>query len=171
MVERALQTLVDWIYAINWGQGAAPTFAMWHDVDVDKDLAERDKILTETGIKFSKSYYLRAYGLEDEDFELADPAAAPGAEFAEASLKKPSRDIKGALEKVNRFLSAEQGAQLIRPCLDLLAECSDYEQVLQKLFELYPEADTDLLVEGLTRAMYLTELEGGSRVKRAPKRR
>ena len=169
MVERALQTLVDWIYAINWGQGAAPAFAMWHDVDVDKDLAERDKILTETGIKFSKSYYLRAYGLEDEDFELSEPA--PGAEFAEASLKKPAKDVKGALNKVDRFLDIEQGAQLIRPCLDLLAECSDYEQVLQKLFDLYPDIDTSLLVEGLTRAMYLAELEGSSHVKRSPKRR
>lgn len=164
MVERALQTLVDWIYTINWGQGAAPVFSMWHDVDVDKDLAERDKILTETGVKFSKSYYLRAYGLEDEDFELTDPAAAPGAEFAEASSKKPSRDIKRAFQVEDFQLDGAQvsefGKALIGPITKLIKQGKSFEDVRDALIHAYPQIDTDSLEDALARAFYVAAVEG-----------
>lgn len=162
MVERAMQTLVNWIYDINWGQGAAPTFSMWHDIDIDKDLAERDKILTETGIKFSKSYYLRAYGLEEEDFELSEPA--PSAEFAEAPAK-------GHLTSVKRQFNAEDfqldgaklsefGKAIVGPIIKLINEGRSYEDVRQKLEKSYPQLPTDDLEEALARAFYVAAIEG-----------
>ena len=64
MVEKCLQQLVDWIYELNWENGRPPKFSMWAEEDVDRNLAERDRVLTATGVRFTKSYFQRVYGFQ-----------------------------------------------------------------------------------------------------------
>ncbi len=70
IVERTHNRLIRWIWEINFNSGEIPEFSMFEEEDVNKALAERDEILVKQGVKFSKSYYIENYGLNDRDFEI-----------------------------------------------------------------------------------------------------
>ncbi len=70
IVERTHNRLIKWIWEINFNYGEIPDFSMFEEKDVNKALAERDEILVKQGVKFSKSYYIENYGLNDKDFEI-----------------------------------------------------------------------------------------------------
>jgi len=85
IVERTLNKLISWIYEINFTGDAGkkvnyefsdennmPVFSMWEEEDVDLNLAQRDKILSDAGFKFSKKYLMKAYGFAEEDLEVAN---------------------------------------------------------------------------------------------------
>ncbi|MCR5660920.1 MAG: DUF935 domain-containing protein, partial [bacterium] len=176
MVERALQQLVTWIYEINWNQGRPPVISLWHEEDVDKLLAERDQILTGAGVRFSKSYFMRSYGLQEDDFEVKEDApafAAPSATVTEAPLNAPSTAVERTLKErtgdkepdLDRFMPsakslAEQGTNLLQALLRLIAEGESYEDIKEALFDTYPEIDTAKLEEELARALYLSAIGG-----------
>ena len=161
MVEKTLQQLIDWMCELNWSGSKPPIISMWHEEDVDKDLAERDKILSETGIRFSKSYYLRAYGLQDDDFELADQR---GAEFAEPELKprlsKVKRQFNADDYQLDGAKLSEFGKAIVGPIIKLINEGRSYEEVREKLENAYPQLPTDDLEEALARCFYVAAIEG-----------
>ncbi|NLF84380.1 MAG: DUF935 family protein, partial [Candidatus Gastranaerophilales bacterium] len=70
IVERTHNQLIRWIWEINFSGGEIPKFTMFARDEVNKELAERDEILVKQGIKFSKSYYIEHYGLNESDFEV-----------------------------------------------------------------------------------------------------
>ncbi len=70
IVEKAHNQLIKWIWEINFNYGEIPKFSMFEEEDVNKTLAERDEILVKQGVKFTKSYYIENYGLDDKDFEI-----------------------------------------------------------------------------------------------------
>lgn len=72
LVESVINQLIRWIYEINFSNQNIPIFEMYAPEDVDLTLAQRDKILSETGVKFTKEYFIKTYGLEDEDFEIRE---------------------------------------------------------------------------------------------------
>lgn len=72
MVEDEMNKLIRWIIALNFAERAEmPGFSMWEKTDVDKTLSERDNILTKIGVRFSKKYFMRAYGLDEEDITIS----------------------------------------------------------------------------------------------------
>ncbi len=74
MVASALNQLLRWITDLNFGsETAAPEFGWHEEEDVQMDLAERDKTLTDQGLRLSKTYYQRRYNLEEDEFELTGP--------------------------------------------------------------------------------------------------
>jgi phage gp29-like protein len=177
MVERALQQLVAWIYEINWNQGRPPVISLWHEEDVDKLLAERDQILTGAGVRFTKSYFMRSYGLQEDDFEVKEDApafAAPSAAIPEAPLNAPLTGIE-RLENERKKLAdnaseedympspeslQEQGTNLLQALLRLINEGGSYDEIKDALFDAYPEMDTKKLEEELARALYLSAIGG-----------
>jgi len=82
MVQNILNQLIRWIYDINFAGGEVPKFTMWQEEDVNKDLAVRDKTLTESGVQFNKEYFQRAYGFAADEFDL-HPLSSPAPQFAE----------------------------------------------------------------------------------------
>lgn len=74
--ENAFNELIALTHAVNFG-GKPPTFKLFSEEKIDKTRAERDKLLTETGVRFTKDYYQRAYNLTDDDFELTEPTVTP----------------------------------------------------------------------------------------------
>ena len=73
LVENTLNELIHWIVEINFGNQQPPQFILYEEEEVDKTLAERDQILANTGVRFTKDYFLKAYGFEDGDIELPSP--------------------------------------------------------------------------------------------------
>ncbi len=37
---------------------------MWEEEDVDLTLSQRDKMLADSGVKFTKEYFMKTYGFE-----------------------------------------------------------------------------------------------------------
>jgi len=73
IVEKTLNQLIRWIYGLNFAeQREIPVFSMWEEEDVDLNLAQRDKILSDTGVKFTKEYLMKTYGFDEKDIEITD---------------------------------------------------------------------------------------------------
>jgi phage gp29-like protein len=72
-VAATINMLIRWILELNphHASGGIPTYDIYEDEFVDKTLAERDEILSRTGIKFKSPYYQNAYNLSEDDFEIA----------------------------------------------------------------------------------------------------
>jgi len=78
IVHTVFRTLIRFIKELNFGNVPVPEFEYYEDEDIDKTLAERDKILTDSGVKFSKQYWLKTYNLQEEDIdETPVPSAVP----------------------------------------------------------------------------------------------
>jgi|GEM_PF-575030 len=73
IIESELNLLIKWIYEVNFSDTNIPKFEMFLPEDVDKDLADRDKILTECGVKFTRGYFIKAYNFKEEDLKEVIP--------------------------------------------------------------------------------------------------
>jgi phage gp29-like protein len=70
LVETTVNQLINWIMAVNYPSVLPPKFSFTKAIDIKSDLAARDKVLKDTGVSFSKDYFIRTYGLSEVDFEL-----------------------------------------------------------------------------------------------------
>jgi phage gp29-like protein len=95
MAERVFNELIGWTWELNFNSGEKPVFSMYEQEDVDKTLAERDQILTQAGVKFTKRYFIKGYSFDEEDIEaIVDrqsnsgiPGGTPQASFSEPPLR------------------------------------------------------------------------------------
>ena len=135
LVESVINQLIQWIYEINFAdcrQSAkrsgdtfnadnqepnqeVPVFEMYEPEDVDLTLAQRDKILSETGVKFTKEYFIKAYGLEEEDFDIReDIIPATNSQFSEFK-----EDASGPGQEQIEDLYSKQFEQTLQKALFL----------------------------------------------------
>ena len=123
IVATALNACIRQVVDINFGTDVvAPLYALWQQEEIDKSLAQRDKALTESGVKFTNAYWQRTYNLQDGDLQDA-PATTDSAEFAEPTLR-PLLDQR-ALDQAIDSLPAEVLQQHSEQTLNaVLAEAS-----------------------------------------------
>lgn len=167
MVEEEINLLIQWIVELNFGEGAErPVFSLWQEEDVDKILAERDEILSRTGVRFNKNYFEKTYGLEPDDFEIAAPAAESGSALP-AALRFQASEApadQAALDKLIEGVEDEdlqfQIEPVIQPVIDLVQKSKNYEDALKNLAGLFPKMKTGELEEMLSRAIFVLELWG-----------
>jgi phage gp29-like protein len=186
IVVDCIQQLIDWTVELNFGPGAEkPQYGLYEDEEVDKALADRDGILAATGqVKFTKEYFVKAYGFSEDDIEIAAPTPAPtpgapgkpgspvppipntsevkgAAAFAEARVPYPDQaaldDLVASLDP-----SALQGQMdgLLKPVKDLILNASDFAEIEQGLAAAYPDMADDQLTEQLARAIFLSDVVG-----------
>ncbi len=119
LVEATLNELIDWIVFINFGSvDNRPRFILWEEEDVDKTQAERDEILSRTGLKFTLEYYRKAYGFDEGDIELsagttpenATPETEETPEFQEKTTKGEAGEGTGG--KARRLIKQAEEAGL-----------------------------------------------------------
>jgi len=70
LVERALNTLIEYYVKINFGDACMPKVKLNKKEAVVEESAERDKLLKEMGVSFTKEYFMKRYNLNEGDFEL-----------------------------------------------------------------------------------------------------
>ena len=162
MIERALQQLVTWTYELNWTQNQPPQFGLYLPDDVDKVLAERDKILTETGIKFTRDYYVKAYGLSESDFDIAQQPEG-GASFA--APQQQQELTTGTYLPTDSSIHA-MAQKLLAPVRQLLTSGKSFEDVKARIFSLYPTLNTDKMQEALHLALYMANIGGSISARR-----
>lgn len=162
LVEKAFNTLIRWIAELNFSADALPLFSMWEEEDVDKDLAERDKTLVDAGVKFTKQYWIKAYGFEEADIETQSNNIAEQREFTE---KKDSpfpdqQALDDALDSITSEELQKQMEGVLKPIIDLINDGNDYNDIMERLIETYPDMDTEAIEEMLSRAIFVSEMWG-----------
>ena len=70
IVEKALNTLLNYYTILNYGNIPSPRVKLNKKESVVPQSAERDKILKEMGVQFSKEYFKKKYNLNEGDFDL-----------------------------------------------------------------------------------------------------
>ena len=165
LVESVINQLIRWIYEINFSSEEVPVFEMYAPEDVDLTLAQRDKILSDTGVKFTKEYFIKTYGLEDEDFEIREdliPLNQPQfKEFKEDASGVPGQD---QIEDLFKFISetnlSSQAQAMLSPLVSLLESCDSYEEAYELLTD--KNLKSKKFEESIQKALFLSELMGRS---------
>ena len=70
LVESTLNQLIAWIVGLNYPSSPAVKFVFKDEDTLKADLANRDKVLKDSGVNFTKEYFIKNYGFLPEDFDL-----------------------------------------------------------------------------------------------------
>jgi len=180
IVERTLNQLIQWIYQLNFtGQSDIPLFTMFEEEDVDLNLAQRDKILSDSGVKFSKKYLMKTYGFEEDDLEISIPETLNNTKDAKQKNESlppvsPEKTFKGfgedkvsfpdqlAIDEFIDSFSAEelqsQAKNIFGSVVELVNNASSYEEIQEKLSE--QGLNTNQIEKVLQKALFVSEIFG-----------
>lgn len=148
-VEMWLNKLIQWIIEINFGAVTdIPKFEFYSELDVDMNLAQRDAAIAGTGqVKFSKEYWMRAYGFKEDEIEIVvQQAAAPFAELESENVKpvNPVAEQKDATEKLSVVGLTDfekESSALLSPIVQMVQNGESLEQMEKALVALFPDLD------------------------------
>lgn len=185
-------TLIKWIIELN--MPGAPVPQLWRDFEEDEDLAkkaDRDTKLGQTGVRFKKSYFVREYNLQEDDFDLVEPAVPvppanqpPGqsVNFAVPSQKEiadylrkglgmprelpsPQTVVEEFIDDINPEELQKQAEGMLAPIIKLIENGQSYEQIMADLVETYDGLSFDALREMLERAYFVAAVWGRLNVR------
>jgi phage gp29-like protein len=162
LVEKTINQLLQWIYEINFTNQDAPVFEMYQEEDVDLTLAQRDKIISECGVKFTKEYFIKAFGYDAEDFEIIENAPSD----SQFSQFKEEPEIEGQvqIDELFKFLSetelSSQAQKMLNPLISLLENCESFEEAKELLTD--KNLKSKQFEQSLQKALFLCELQGRS---------
>lgn len=187
MIEETMNLLIKWIFDLNFGAGNMPTFSMWQEEEVDKMLAERDQILSNIGVKFTKEYFNANYGLDDKDFEIGEPepeippqVPGPGpiapnpeedeenepiVEMAESGLAGLQNRIDRVSDRLSDMVLQKQMETVLKPVLEMILAGNNFADVKTRLTAIYPKMASEQIENLLARMMFVAETIGRLEVK------
>lgn len=147
---------------LNFGTDVvAPLYELWEQEEIDRTLAQRDKALTESGVKFTSAYWKRTYNLQDGDINEA-VATTESPEFAEPTLRPLLDQI--ALDQAIGSLPAEalqqQAEQAVAPFIEALQRARDDSEALGLLAEAFPQMDGEALQQQLANLLFIADTWG-----------
>lgn len=172
IVAEVMAELIDWICELNFGSGERPAFELYEEEEVDQKLATRDLTLSKTGqVKFTKRYFMKAYDLEEEDFEVVSGSPTPGpggdapaTDFAQGRAALAGGDPADPVDAMAAILTPETlpgiAGQLLAPVLDLVESAGSVEAIAERLHGVYPDMDDTMFTDLLTRAVFVASLWG-----------
>lgn len=182
-------SLTKWLVDFNFGpQAAYPKIWIRCEGEEDlKPLAERDKIIvSDIGLPVGKKYFYETYAIPEpeEGEELVavrrESVSAPGADarspnpadggktrippgagnaFAEGGKYTPAQQaIEGLIAEITA--RGEVVDPLLAPVLNFVAAAGSYEEILEKLYTLYPKLDSSRMEALVAQAMFAADLWG-----------
>ena len=159
MVEAAFNTLLKWIWEINWPQDAEiPWFQFAQPKDMQTGELDRDKKLHDLGIRFTEKHFIDLYGIApDHIAEISNSASGPMfAEKPEAKPRQANRET--AVKFAEGLASAAKG--LTDPIYELVANAKSLEEVRDGLIGLYAEIPVEAMGEEMQAAFLAADLAG-----------
>ena len=164
LVEQTINQLIQWIYEINFSNAEIPVFELYQEEDVDLTLAQRDKILFDSGVKFTKEYFIKTYGFDEDDIEIKEDilptAMSQYSQFAEEPVIKGQKQIDDLFKFLSEVELNKQTQKMLSPLISLLESCEDYEEAYELLTD--KNLHTKQLEQSIQKAMFLCELQGRS---------
>jgi len=70
LVESSLNKIIDYYCELNYGNIERPKIKLLDKEKVIEESVDRDKVLADMGVKFSKEYFMKRYKLSENDFSL-----------------------------------------------------------------------------------------------------
>jgi phage gp29-like protein len=70
LVESSLNKIIDYYCELNYGNIERPKIKLLDKEKVIEESVDRDKVLSDMGVKFSKEYFMKRYKLAEGDFSL-----------------------------------------------------------------------------------------------------
>ena len=70
LVESSLNKIIDYYCELNYGSIERPKIKLLDKEKVIEESVDRDKVLSDMGVKFSKEYFMKRYKLAEGDFSL-----------------------------------------------------------------------------------------------------
>lgn len=179
IIEETLNQIVRWIVDQNFGKDVvSPAFRFSEPEEVNKQLAERDTLLSGIGVRFTPKYIQRAYNLGEKDFTIVEPqqslfsAAQPqtlsiAPDIIRANYSGGRPGLKDLLDRAaSRAFPPELQQKImegiLKPVFDLIEKGESLEDIYEKLGELLPELNTDELEDVLERACAAADMYGNS---------
>ena len=165
LVEKTINQLIQWIYEINFANAEVPVFELYEPEDVDLTLAQRDKILSDTGVKFTKEYFIKTYGLKEEDFDIREDIIPLNPNFKQFS-EQEEHFLPGQaqIENLYKFITEgelnKQSQNMLAPLIDLFESCENYEEAFELLTD--KNLQSKKFEETIQKALFLCELQGRS---------
>jgi len=160
IVEKTINQLIKWIYELNFTNQDIPQFEMYEIEDVDLDLAQRDKVLVDCGVKFTKKYFIKNYGFDEEDLEIVEIKKPPAfKQFKETKDEKVGQDeVDGLFDLIYEGELQDISKDMLNPLLKLISKCKSKEELKKVLNE--KNLKTDKFEEVLSKALFLCEAQG-----------
>ena len=163
LVEKTINQLIQWIYEINFANAEVPVFELYEPEDVDLTLAQRDKILSDTGVKFTKEYFIKTYGLEEEDFDIREDIIPVNPKFKQFSEQEEQLlPGQAQIENLYKFITEgelnKQSQNMLAPLIDLFESCENYEEAFELLTD--KNLQSKKFEETIQKALFLCELQG-----------
>ncbi len=163
VVERTLNQLIRWIYELNFNENSnIPVFSMWEEEDVDLPLAQRDKILFDSGVTFTKEYLMRTYGFEEKDIEVQGSTEKIDKKQAFSEFAESQFPDQQAIDKfIDSFSDDELQAQagtILKPIFDLINSANSYEEIYESLFQ--KGLKTNVIEKILQKVIFVSETWG-----------
>lgn len=164
IIEETVNQIVRWTVDQNFGKNVpAPEFHFYEPENVDKQLAERDAILSGIGVRFTPEYIQKAYNLGKKDFTIVDPG---GGLFSSSSIPAglhpaPQDSLdRAAARAFPPELQQKIIEGLLKPVFTLIENGESLEEIYEKLGELLPELNTEQLQDVLERACSAADMFG-----------
>lgn len=155
LVESQFNIILSWIHELNFGEGESPEFELYIEEEVDQARADRDTKINAMGVKFTKEYFMKAYGYDENDIIVEDKQPSEFSETTESPYE---------LDKfINSFSDSELEnilSEKIKPIIKNFAEVQDPQKALENLALLYPDKDSKSLEDTLKQAIFISNLWG-----------
>lgn len=188
IVMASVQSVVDCVAALNGME--PPEFVMEDGSGLQRDRAERDKLIVESGmLRFTETYLREKYGFEPDDFTLPEsaPAAAPppADQAAPAALAaRPFTFADGSKPERPRFTAGQQVIedeiertlpQLASPLAAAAIQAAirgarDAEDLYERLSVALRDADDREFRQAFERALFAADLIGYGQAQAAGRR-
>ena len=111
LCENTINEFIKKVYGLNFNDTNYPVFEIYDEDGIDQSIAERDNKVQTLGVKFTKKYIQKAYGYEDDDFEMVEFNEDENAEFADGrNVVSPDSEceVDGNVVKSTTATSVEQ---------------------------------------------------------------
>lgn len=164
IVESTFNLLIKWVVELNFGDVPAPKFELFKNEESGtKDQADRDKTLSDSGVKFTPQYWKRTYGLEDGDIVETPqnppmPSERASADFAEHDHTDAGLIINTLAPDAGRLNA--QGQALTAALVAEIQKGETEDNILDRLAEAFPNMDDADLQNELARVIFLSDLVG-----------
>lgn len=149
-ISEAIDTLIRYIIELNFSSmpDELPKFVMYFEAQVDKNLADRDKVLTDIGVKFKKKYFIRVYNLEEDEFDIEEPQTTIPAQFAEQEPEPPDEPIEALTNTI------------VQKAVASINTFSSFAELQENLDKVFSAMDATKIREALAKESFAAQVKG-----------
>lgn len=162
LVETTINQFIRWICEINFSNEADfPRFTFLEEDHIGLELAQRDKTLTETGVVFSKKYYIKKYGFNEDDIEAVNTNTLPQSElshFKEIKKIDGQAELDSMLDYLDKNELDKQAKSMFTELLDSVEKTASFTETNKKLNS--KKINTEDFQEFLARVLFLAQVFG-----------